>query len=102
MAATGARAIELTVLTMNGKALPNVIQTTGVVKAGYVNAGSPNYMIFTVDRMQNICINHNPTTKTYPLQLAGASQFSYLRNKVGALYDTYTVVESVATILAMF
>ena len=51
MAATGARAIELTVLTMNGKALPNVIQTTGVVKAGYVNAGKVSTPLYCVQHI---------------------------------------------------
>jgi hypothetical protein len=101
MAASGARAIELTVLTANGKALPNVIQATGVVKAGYPNAGNANYKIFTVDHIQEMIVNQNPTTKNYPLQLAGASTIVYLRNKVGVLNDTFTVVESLATILAM-
>jgi hypothetical protein len=73
-----------------------------LVKTGFPDAGNANYQMFVVDRMQSIKANQNPTTKTYPLQLAGASQFSYLRNEVGALSDTFVVAESMATILAMF
>src|ERR1035438_8214264 len=102
MATTGVHAIQLTVLTSNLKALPSVNQTTGLIKAGYPGAGSANYMMFVVDRMQNIKANQNPTTKTYPVQLAGGSQFAYLRDYASDLSDTFTVAESMATILAMF
>ena len=102
MPTTGVHAIQLTVLTSNGKALSFVDQTTGVVKTGYPNAGNANYEMFVVDRMQNIKANQNPTTKPYAIQLAGASQFAYLRNYAGNLSDTFTVAESMATILAMF
>jgi len=99
---TGVHAIQLTVLTSNGKALPQVNQSTGLVKTGFPNAGNANYEIFVVDRIQSIKANQNPTTKTYPLQLAGSSQFSYLRGYDSSLSDTFTVAESMATILAMF
>ena len=102
MATTGVNAILLTVLTSNLKALPYVDQATGLVKTGYPNAGNANYEIFIVDRIQSIKANQNPTTKTYPIQLAGGSQFSYLRDYASDLSDTFTVAESMATILAMF